>query len=52
MATNPNPKGKDLAEFLAEYNPNEEHPVTEINVTQGQGSPRPFIIIRHGRQGL
>lgn len=36
----------NLADFLAEYNPNEEHPVTEINVTQE--GPSPFIIIRHG----
>jgi hypothetical protein len=37
---------RNLNEFLAEYNANEEHPVTEINVTQDD--PSPFIIIRHG----
>lgn len=37
---------KNLADFLAEYNGDGSHPVTEINVEQGD--PSPFIIVRHG----
>jgi hypothetical protein len=38
---------KNLTEFLAEYNGDGSHPVTEINV-EGGNEPSPFIIIRHG----
>ena len=37
---------KNLPEFLAQYNGDGSHPVTEINVDQND--PSPFIVIRHG----
>ena len=38
---------KNLNEFLAEYNDDNSHPVTVIDVA-GKDEPSPFIIIRHG----
>lgn len=50
MATNTNKENNvnDLDKFLADYNPNEEHPVTVIDVPNSSEGPSPFIIIRHG----
>ena len=38
---------KNLNEFLAEYNDDDSHPVTVIDVA-GKDEPSPFIIINHG----
>ena len=38
---------KNLDEFLAEYNDDDSHPVTVIDVA-GKDEPSPFIIINHG----
>ena len=40
---------KTLSEFMARYNPDGTHPVTEIEVSTGDGrDTSPFIVIRQG----
>lgn len=39
-------KPRTLGEFMSRYNGDGSHPVTEINVTPGEGSP--FVVIRNG----
>jgi len=42
-------QAKTTEEFMTRYNPNGEHPVTEINVPDDQDSGEsPFIVVRHG----
>jgi len=35
-------------EFMSRYNPNGDHPVTEINVPGQASGESPFIVVNHG----
>lgn len=43
---------KNLAEFLAEYNADGSHPVTEIDVSNSGQEPSPFIVLRYGDKAV